>query len=103
MIMETAYPWTSADADNYGNTFNSSKLVSGYPATMDGQYNYLVALTQEIIDGGGKGIFYWEPAWITSNMKDLGGTGSSWDNHTLFNSNGEVIKGMNFMTCPYKF
>jgi arabinogalactan endo-1,4-beta-galactosidase len=103
MIMETAYPWTSENSDSYGNTFSSSKLVSGYPATEDGQYNYLKALTQKIIDGGGKGIFYWEPAWITSNMKDLWGTGSSWDNHTLLDFQGAVLKGMHFMTYQYTF
>lgn len=103
MIMETAYPWTSGNSDNYGNTFNSSKLVTGYPATEDGQYNYLKILTQKIIDGGGKGIFYWEPAWITSGMKDLWGTGSSWDNHTLFDFTGEVLQGMHYMTWQYKF
>jgi arabinogalactan endo-1,4-beta-galactosidase len=102
MIMETAYPWTSGDADSYHDISNTSKLVAGYPATMDGQYNYLLALTQKIIDGGGKGIFYWEPAWITSNLKDLWGTGSSWDNHTLFDFQGSVIKGMNYMTWNYK-
>jgi arabinogalactan endo-1,4-beta-galactosidase len=102
-IMETAYPWTDGNADSYPNTFNISKLVTGYPATEAGQYNYLQALTQEIIDGGGKGIFYWEPDWITSNMKDLWGTGSSWDNHTLFNFQGEVLKGMHYMTYLYKF
>jgi arabinogalactan endo-1,4-beta-galactosidase len=103
MIMETAYPWTDGYADSYGNTFNIAKLVPGYPATKEGQYNYLHALTQKIIDGGGKGIFYWEPAWITSNMKDLWGTGSSWENHTLFDFQGEIIKGMNFLTDQYKF
>jgi arabinogalactan endo-1,4-beta-galactosidase len=103
MIMETAYPWTSGYADNYPNTSNAAKLVNGYPATEEGQYNYLLALTQEIIDGGGKGIFYWEPAWITSNMKDLWGTGSSWENHTLFDFQGEKLKGMYFMTHRYKF
>lgn len=103
MIMETAYPWTSGFADSYSNTFSSSKLVSGYPATADGQYKYLRALTQEIFDGGGKGIFYWEPAWITSNMKDLWGTGSSWENHALFDFQGEILQGMHFMTWKYKF
>jgi arabinogalactan endo-1,4-beta-galactosidase len=103
MIMETAYPWTSGNADSYGNTYNSAKLASGYPASETGQYNYLKALTQEIIDGGGRGIFYWEPAWITSNMKDQWGTGSSWDNHTLFDFHGEILLGMHFMTWKYKF
>ena len=103
MIMETSYPWTSADADSYHDMFNASKLVPGYTATIDGQYNYLLVLTQKIIDGGGKGIFYWEPAWITSNLKDMWGSGSSWDNHTLFDFQGSVIKGMNYMTWHYKF
>ena len=103
MIMETAYPWTSGDADSYRDISNSSKLVPGYSASADGQYNYLITLTKKIIDGGGKGIFYWEPAWITSNMKDQWGSGSSWDNHTLFDYQGSVIKGMNYMTRHYKF
>ena len=98
MIMETAYPWTSGDADSYHDIFNASKLVPGYSATVEGQYNYLLALTRKIIEGGGKGIFYWEAAWITSNLKDMWGTGSSWDNHTLFDFQGSVIKGMNYMT-----
>ena len=100
MIMETAYPWTTEDADRYKNTINTSKLAAGYPATEDGQYNYLLALTQEIIDGGGKGIFYWEPDWITSNMKDLWGTGSSWDCNTFFDFQGEIIKGNAFYDIP---
>jgi arabinogalactan endo-1,4-beta-galactosidase len=103
MIMETAYPWTSGDADSYHDISNASKLVPGYTATVDGQYNYLQVLTQKIIDGGGKGVFYWEPAWITSNLKDPWGSGSSWDNHTLFDFQGSVIKGMNYMTWNYKF
>jgi len=103
MVMETAYPWTSGDADSYHDIFNASKLVPGYTATVDGQYNYLLVLTQKIIEGGGKGIFYWEPAWITSNLKDPWGSGSSWDNHTLFDFQGSVIKGMNYMTWNYKF
>jgi arabinogalactan endo-1,4-beta-galactosidase len=103
MIMETAYPWTTLNADSYANTITISKLVSGYQATTDGQYHYLLALTQEIINGGGKGIFYWEPAWITSNLKDLWGTGSSWDCNTFFDFQGEVLQGINFMTYHYQF
>lgn len=103
MIMETAYPWTTGNADSYGNMIEISKLSSGYPATSEGQYRYLKALTQEIIDGGGKGIFYWEPAWITSGMRDSWGIGSSYDCNTLFDFQGEVVKGMFYMTYKYKF
>ncbi len=103
MIVETTYPWTTGYADNYNNIINVDKLLSGYPATQEGQYQYLVKLAQEIIDGGGKGIFPWEPAWITSNMKTQWGQGSAWECNTLFDFQGNVIKGMHFMTYPYKF
>jgi arabinogalactan endo-1,4-beta-galactosidase len=62
-----------------------------------------VKLAQEIIDGGGKGIFPWEPAWITSNMKTQWGQGSAWECNTLFDFQGNVIKGMHFMTYSYTF
>jgi arabinogalactan endo-1,4-beta-galactosidase len=103
MIMETCYPWTTDWADSYGNIIDATALVPGYPATTTGQYNYLVKLVQEVADGGGIGIFYWEPAWISSNMKDLWGKGSSWECNTLFDFIGNVNKGMDYMTCKYNF
>jgi arabinogalactan endo-1,4-beta-galactosidase len=103
MIMETAYPWTTGWADNYNNLIDESALVSGYPATETGQYKYLHSLTQEVIDGGGIGIFTWEPDWITSQMKDLWGTGSSWECNTFFDFEGNCIKGIRFMSDQYNF
>jgi arabinogalactan endo-1,4-beta-galactosidase len=103
MIMETAYPWTTGNADSYSNIINTSKILSGYPATETGQYKYLHLLTQEVITGGGKGIFTWEPAWITSDMKDPWGTGSSWDCNTLFDFHGKTLDGILFMTDEYNF
>lgn len=101
MIVETAYPWTSANADNYGNIFSSGDAVSGYPLTEDGQLNYLVDLTKAIRSGGGMGIMVWEPAWISSSAKDLWGTGSAWDNCTFFDFGWNVNKGMGFMNYKY--
>jgi arabinogalactan endo-1,4-beta-galactosidase len=101
MIMETAYPWTTSDADNYNNIIAINKIISAYPATPEGQLEYMKILTQKVIDGGGRGVFYWEPAWITSEMKDSWGTGSSWDCNTFFDFNGNVIAGMKFMTVRY--
>jgi arabinogalactan endo-1,4-beta-galactosidase len=103
MIMETTYPWTTDYSDSYNNIINTSLLVSGYPATEKGQYEYMHALTQEIIEGGGIGIFVWEPAWITSGMKDQWGTGSSWECNTFFDFDGNSIKGIRFMTDKYNF
>jgi arabinogalactan endo-1,4-beta-galactosidase len=103
MIMETTYPWTTGWADNYNNLIVESALVSGYPATEAGQYKYMHALTQEVIDGGGIGIFAWEPDWITSQMKDLWGTGSSWECNTFFDFEGNSLKGIRFMSDKYNF
>ena len=101
MIMETAYPWTTSNTDSYNNIITVNKIIPSYPATPEGQFEYLKALTQQVIDGGGKGIFYWEPAWITSGMKDSWGTGSAWDCNTLFDFNGNVNRGMRYMTWKY--
>jgi arabinogalactan endo-1,4-beta-galactosidase len=101
MIMETGYPWTTGNADNYNNIITTNRVIPSYPATPTGQFEYLKVLTHQIIKGGGKGIFYWEPAWITSNMKDSWGTGSAWDCNTLFDFNGNVNRGMRYMTWKY--
>jgi arabinogalactan endo-1,4-beta-galactosidase len=103
MIVEAAYPWTKLNADSYNNLFGATDSVSGYPLTAQGQYNYMKDLVQAIINGGGKGIMYWEPAWITSPMKDRWGTGSSWENNALFDFNANALPGMDYMTHPYNF
>jgi arabinogalactan endo-1,4-beta-galactosidase len=103
MVMETAYPWTTTGSDTYPDIISVSSLVQGYPATAEGQYKYLHALTQAVITGKGIGVFTWEPDWITSQMKDPWGTGSPWECNTLFDYNGNTITGTLFMTDKYSF
>ena len=103
MVVEAAYPWTGADADSYTNIIGKADSVKGYPLTPAGQSNYLKDLTQAIIAGGGSGIMYWEPAWITSPMRDKWGIGSSWDNCTLFDFTGNVLPSADYMKYQYKF
>ena len=81
MILETGYPWTSNANDQYSNLFGDQIPLDGYPFTEKGQRDLLVKLVQEVRDGGLR-VIYWEPAWISSEMKDLWGTGSSWENHS---------------------
>jgi len=103
MIVETAYPWTGEDADNYKNIVAFTDSVPGYPVSQEGQTKYLHDLTQAVIKGGGMGIHYWEPAWITSRMRDKWGTGSSWDNCTLFGFSGELLPSANNFKAQYQF
>lgn len=70
MLMETAYPWTTGTNDNYNNLLGGQNAISGYPYSQQGQLDIMKVMTQEMKDGKGYGIIYWEPDWISSDMKD---------------------------------
>jgi arabinogalactan endo-1,4-beta-galactosidase len=101
MIVETAYPWTSQNADSYNNIYNAGDVEPGYPLSEEGQLNFMTDLTKAIMDGGGMGIMVWEPAWISSSAKDLWGTGLSWENCTFFDFGWNANRGMGFMLHKY--
>ena len=67
MIVETGYPFTLNNADSANNIFNENALITGYPASEQGQLNYLNDLKTKIFQSGGDGIVYWEPAWVSTN------------------------------------
>lgn len=102
MILETAYPWTSDHHDDYKNHFGGETPLAGYSFSVRGHLDLLKKLTQEVIDGGGSGIIYWEPAWISvPSLKDQWGTGSSWENNTFFDFEGGVIQSIDYMNYEY--
>lgn len=103
MIVETAIPFTATSNDNYGNIISGQTGAPNYEVSADGQYKYMKDLCQAVIDGGGKGVMYWEPAWITSNLKDQWGTGSSWENNAFFDYNSKALPVTDYLTYPYKF
>jgi hypothetical protein len=84
MILETGYPWATGGSDTYGNQFGSQTPLPDFPFTPDGQYRFMKSLTQAVITAGGTGIMYWEPAWISSQLTDPWGKGSSWENVTFY-------------------
>ena len=101
MIMETAYPWTTAGDDNYNNLFGGNAPIVGYPYTEQGQLELMKKLTKEVKDGKGLGLVYWEPGWISSSMKDLWGTGSSWENCAFFDFDGNTLDVMTYAKLEY--
>lgn len=103
MIVETAYPWTSEAADAYSNVISGTTGFAGYDVSKEAQLKYLKDLTQQVISGGGSGVMYWEPAWITSALKDEWVTGSSWENNAFFDFSGNALPAIYFMNYPYKF
>ena len=96
MIVETAYPFTLINADSANNIIGENALIPGYPASQQGQLDYLNDLKTKISESGGQGIIYWEPAWVSTNCKTLWGQGSHWDNATLFDHNNKSNLGMQF-------
>jgi arabinogalactan endo-1,4-beta-galactosidase len=102
MIVETAYPWTGDNADAYPNIFAPADAAPGYGISPAEQLRYLHDLTQAVMDGGGIGVQYWEPAWISSRLNDGWNTGSAWDNNTLFDFRGNLLPGAGFMRKGYR-
>lgn len=102
IVLETAYPWTTSADDSYNNHFGDSTPLTGFPFSQQGQLDFMKKLCSEVIEGGGVGVVYWEPAWISSPIKDLWGTGSSWENCTFFDYEGNRHKGFEYMKFQYK-
>ena len=86
MIVETAYPYMLGGIDDANDILTEGALIPGYPATPKGQLDYLLELTRQTIKGGGEGVIYWEPAWVSSSCSTLWGQGSHWENATFFDA-----------------
>jgi len=92
LVVETAYPFTTENADSSPNLLGEDSLIAGYPATPAGQKKYLVDLTQLVLNNGGTGVFYWEPAWVsTKTCGTRWGKGSNWENAAVFDYKGNAL------------
>jgi arabinogalactan endo-1,4-beta-galactosidase len=87
IVAETAYPWTLDWFDNTHNIVGLPEhLHPGYPASVDGQRQFLIDLMEVIRStpgNRGRGLFYWSPEYISAPA-----LGSPWENMTLFDFSG---------------
>lgn len=94
VVVETAYPWTFTDGDSEPNIVNAqTPLVPGYPGTPEGQPGYmhnLLSILGQVPDQRGRGLVYWESAWIPGAGWEPG-AGDAWDNMTLFDHDGHAL------------
>ncbi len=104
ILVETAYPFTNANADAAPNLLGPDTLIAEYPATPQGQRQYLIDLTQLVIDNGGIGTVYWEPAWVSTRCSTRWSVGSNWDNATFFDfaRGNEALPAFDFFRHPYR-
>lgn len=102
MILETAYIWTTASADNANNTMNEAH-PSYLPINPENQKKWLADLTKEVVKNGGTGVIYWEPAWVSSTCRTQWGTGSHQENATFFDfqNNLQLNGGIGFFKENY--
>lgn len=107
LIVETAYGWTLDDGDGLINSFyTAEEAAGGYPATVQGQTEFLRDLrdiVQAVPGGLGRGIVWWEPAWLPvegahwgteagkEDNDDDGILSNPWDNQTLFDFDGNAL------------
>ncbi|SFF85465.1 arabinogalactan endo-1,4-beta-galactosidase [Novosphingobium sp. CF614] len=104
MVVETAYPFTFEGADSSPNLLGDpSVLLPQYPATPEGQRDYMIALTQTVVDNGGIGVNYWAPDWLSTKCKTRWGTGTNWENAAWFSlRRHEVLPVVQFLERDYR-
>ena len=103
MIFETGAIWTTQSHDNANNVLNTVD-PSYSPASPENQQKWMIDLTQKVINSGGSGVIYWEPAWMSSDCYTQWGKGSHYENATFFDFDNNLITagGIGFMQHDYE-
>ena len=110
-VAETSYPY-SGTSYVYENNYNVTNYTisdwttsSGatyidikqqYSFNTSGQANLIHDLTEAVVNANGKGMFYWEGAWVPNTAVEWAGPGSgnSWCNQGFFSPNGKAISNI---------
>ncbi|WP_200940530.1 glycosyl hydrolase 53 family protein [Cellulomonas sp. Leaf334] len=96
VLVETSYPFTTANADSQANSANGT--CAGFDASWASQATMFQYVQNTVRNAGGIGVFYWEPTWtaVQGNGWDpynMNGTGNGWDNQAIFSWSGRVNPG----------
>lgn len=72
LVVENSYVYTNDDGDGNANSVSteSTGIALNYDISVQGQANEVRDVMQAVINGGGTGYFYWEPAWIPVQAYD---------------------------------
>ena len=75
---------------------NLTGIQDTYAFNSAGQADIIHDLTAAVASAGGRGIFYWEPAWIPNANVTWAGEGSknSWGNQGFFSFDGKAIANL---------
>ena len=96
VLVEVAHPFTLTDHDPEPNFVSSpGDLLSGHPATPEGQRDYLDALLTIAADAGVQGLYWWAPDFVAA-----AGLPSPWDNMTLFDDERRALVAFDALCAP---
>ncbi|WP_416147627.1 arabinogalactan endo-beta-1,4-galactanase [Salipaludibacillus sp. HK11] len=111
MVVETAYGFTTEPIPHGGQAIFSEDIAEkgGYPLSIEGQGQFLrdlMKVVNDVPNGRGGGVFYWEPAWLPvkgtswaskAGMEygnDVAKGGNPWANLGLFDYDGNALKSL---------
>jgi arabinogalactan endo-1,4-beta-galactosidase len=95
IIAETAYPFTLGYNDYTNNILGlANQLVPTYPATNQGQKEFLLAIKNLVKQNSrGLGFCYWGAEWVAFRGPTAT-NGSSWENQALWDFNNNALPVM---------
>lgn len=98
-VAETAYGFIFEEGDKEKNIFGpSEEAIGGYKAGVQGQataVRNIMEAVQEVPNGKGLGIFYWEPDWIpVEGAAWKTGEGDGWENQAMFDYKGNALPSL---------
>lgn len=100
VVVETAFPFTPADADGTENVMLFDAW-EGYPASPEGQKRMLADIMdviRAVPDGRGLGFFWWDATWtaVPGNGWDPANPalGNNWENQALFDFDGRPLPAL---------
>ena len=101
VVVETGYAFTDAYNDTAPNLLGSDSALKGYPITPEGQAAYMHDLMQDVLDAGGSGVVYWEPAWVSTKCHTRWAQGSDWENAAFFDFHGKALPALTWAKANY--
>lgn len=92
VIAETAYPFSLGYNDWTNNIVGQAdQLVSGYPATPDGQKSFILAIKDLAkTSNSGIGFAYWGGEWVSFKGNEAT-NGSTFENQALYDFNNKAL------------
>ncbi len=107
IVVETAYPFTSLEDDDFANIVSKRMVIPGYPFTAAGQvamFRDIMAVVRAVPDGRGLGVFWWDATWtaVSGNGWDPADPDSEngWENQALFDYSGRALPALDLFLSP---